>query len=398
TTDDPKERKALKEKLPIFTPSGTFSERSAAGLIHHSWLLSFDLDAKANPFLEASTVNAVKAQIAKLPEVAFCQISAGGEGLWGVVLLAFPDRHREQFEALETAFAGMGYTIDPACKDVCRARFWSYDPEPHINQIPEPFTGLPKPKPMLPVFTATHSARPDDLAGQAAEYLIKERVPLECTYANFMQIAFACKNEWGDTGKEIALDILHTCTTFGASNTARNFDTLWKGIRRDGGNVITAGSLVKMAKDAGFKYRSQDTPPTSPQLPRETRPATATIAHGYHSERYTDRNTGQDFEVLLNAEGYPAAWDLPNDQRESLARIIREKPATTELIAHFDLKLEGVQPLTDESEKDWQRAKERAEQVVSRANGKRQMEEEKQRIKSRRSHCKQQSKTTNYAV
>jgi len=337
-------RKALKEQLPVFTPSGIFSERNAEGLISHSGLLSFDLDSGGNPFLNACTVEAVKQELSKLPEVAFIQTSASGTGLWGVVPMAYPDRHKEQFEALETAFVGFGYKLDKGCSDVCRARFWSYDPAPYINLEARKFTGLPKPKPERPIFV-WDADRPNDLAMQAAEYLIKNRVPLECTYANFMRIAFACKNEWGENGKDIALDILHSCTTFAQSNTARNFNTHWRNAKRESGNVVTAGSLVLLAKDAGFKYRNQERPATAPKLPTPPQVTPSVLAPGYTCERYTDQNTGEPFEVILNADGYPSEWDLEPTPHETLAQIIQKNQAVKELINRFDLKFDRVEPV-----------------------------------------------------
>ena len=43
---------------------------------------------------------------------------------------------------LKNIFESMGLTIDPACKDVCRLRFYSYDAEAYFNLNAKPFTGL----------------------------------------------------------------------------------------------------------------------------------------------------------------------------------------------------------------------------------------------------------------
>lgn len=375
------ERKLLKDKLPGFTPSGLFWKRTTDGLIKHSGLLSFDLDAAANPFLNTGTAEAVKAQICKLPEVAFCQISASGTGVWGVIPMAYPERHEEQFEALETAFAKKGYVIDPACSDITRLRYWSYDPAQYINPNAILFAGLPKrtPEPPRPSFAREHLAGPlpDDLPAQAAAYLVKNRVPLECTYANFMRIAFACKYAWGDAGKDTALDILHTCTTFAQSNTARKFETLWRNIRRENGNTTTAGTLVHLAKEHGFKYAPHSAPP--PRTPPATTPApmpaprtepptgphTATKAPApslstvYERRTFTDRLTGESFDVLLNADGYPAAWDLEPKQREALADTLAINPIVTDAIAQMGLILEAVEPMTEEDNAAYLRMMER---------------------------------------
>jgi len=312
-TSDKKERDALKKKLPGFTPSGTFSARSAAGLIAHNGFISFDLDAGVNTFLDASTAPTVKAEVSKLPEVAYCGLSASGSGVWGLIPLAYPDRHAEQFEALKLAFLKFGYLIDAACKDVCRFRFWSLDTAPYINLNAKPFRGLPAPAPRYEP-RRTDTAPPDDLPAQAAEYLVKNRVQLECTYSFYMTIAFACKHHWGNEGEGWALDILHACTTFSASNTAKNWATLWKGIRRDGGNVTTAGTLVKLAKDAGFKYSPQ--PQAAPIAARAPGPNAATWVH-------FEGKINRPFQMLMTADGIPALYDEPGTPGEAINKTMR---------------------------------------------------------------------------
>lgn len=334
------ERKPLKDKLPGFTPSGLFSFRKEEGLIKHSGLLSFDLDADKNPFLNAGTVEAVKAQICKLPEVAFCQISASGTGLWGVVPMAYPERHKEQFEALKAAFAKRSYVIDAVCSDIDRLRYWSYDPKQYINLNARPFIGLPKriPEPPRPSFSRGHLAGPppDDLPAQAAAYLVKNRVALECTYANFMRIAFACKYAWGDAGKDTALDILHACTTFAQSNTARKFDTLWRNIRRENGNTTTAGTLIHLAKEHGFKYATHSAPPPTwtpnattpaPMPAPRVEPPTAPHSAPDAATWQTVTVNGATFEQRMTPDNYPALWDDPRPAPEAIAANIRDNAA-----------------------------------------------------------------------
>ncbi len=312
-TSDKKERDALKIKLPGFTPSGTFSHRSEAGLIAHNGFISFDLDAGTNAFLNADTAEQVKREISKYPEIAYCGLSASGAGVWGLIPLAYPERHKEHFEALKIAFLKDGYIIDGACKDICRFRFWSLDNAPYINPNAKPFKGLPLPAPRY-VPKQSSTAPPDDLPAQAAEYLIKNRVPLECTYNFYMAIAFACKHHWGNEGEGIALDILHACTTFAASNTAKHWAQHWRGISRNTGNVTTIGTIVKLAKDAGFKYTTQPARApitTQPQHNHsDTSPQTMPTTYPGTWERF-EGQINQPFELLMTADGYPALWDIP---------------------------------------------------------------------------------------
>ena len=321
-THDKEKRDKLKGKLPCFIPSGTFSHRSEAGLIAHNGFISFDLDSGQNTFLNAATAEQVKAEISKLNVVAYCGLSASGTGLWGLIPIAYPERHKEHFEALELGFLEMGYIIDKACKDVSRLRFWSLDKAPYINHNAKLFKGLPKPKP-APRYELKRSntTPPDDLPAQAAEYLIRERTPLECTYNFYMTIAFACKHHWGIEGEGIALDILHACTTFAASNTAKNWAKHWKGINRNAGDVITVGTIVKLAKDAGFKYTAPHT--TQPQHSHsDTSPQTMPTAYPGTWERF-DGQINKPFELLMTAEGYPVLWDIPGTLETANTQTVR---------------------------------------------------------------------------
>jgi len=318
-TPDKKERDALKKKLPGFTPSGTFATRSESGLIAHNGFISFDLDAGINTFLNAATAEQVKREISKYPEVAYCGLSASGAGVWGLIPLAYPERHKEHFEALKMAFLKDGYIIDGACKDICRFRFWSLDNAPYINPNAKPFERLPLPAPRYAPMRST--APPDDLPAQAAEYLIKNRIPLECTYNFYMKIAWACKDHWGDDGEGIALDILNACTTFAASNTAsdKKWTQLWKSGGRKGGSKIGIGTLVDIAKAKDFKYTSQAAPIDTKPQPAPSLPPPGTW------ERF-DGQINEPFEQIMTADDYPpypAIWDEPGPAAEAIKRCIR---------------------------------------------------------------------------
>ena len=137
---DTKEVQRLKTSLPACTISGRFSERTAAGLIEHSGLIAIDIDEKDNKHL--TNFSDIKNELSKLDQIAYCGLSCSGRGYFALIPLAYPKQHLEQFEALKNIFEGMGLTIDPACKDVCRLRFYSYDAEAYFNPNATPFTGL----------------------------------------------------------------------------------------------------------------------------------------------------------------------------------------------------------------------------------------------------------------
>lgn len=130
------EQTTLKNQLPCFTPSGTFSHVAATGLIEHSGFISIDIDCKPqeNPGLESTDLKAI---IKRVPHVAYCGKSCRGKGYVLIIPIANPTKHREYFEALAYHFERAGLKIDKNCKDVSRKRFVSWDGNPYINTAAE---------------------------------------------------------------------------------------------------------------------------------------------------------------------------------------------------------------------------------------------------------------------
>jgi hypothetical protein len=123
------ERARLKRRLPAVTVSGAFSGgHKKAHLVQHSGLMCIDFDAKDNPQLKHSFDKVRDAlQADEFSHVTFT--SAGGDGL-AVIVRIDPANHLKAFLALEGYYADeYGLTVDKACKDVCRLRFVSSDPD-----------------------------------------------------------------------------------------------------------------------------------------------------------------------------------------------------------------------------------------------------------------------------
>lgn len=381
-TSDKKERDALKKTLPCFTPSGTFRHRSADGLLSHSGLLQFDIDPKENPALNAATAPDWKAQISHLKQVAYCALSASGTGVWGVVPIAQPDRHKEHFAALKADFAGWGIALDEACSNVDRLRFWSCDPDAYFNPTANAYTRLQTDRPdtyaprQRTPTTTDNATKVEAVAAQ----IEATRTDITDGYDTWFSIGCALASEFGEGGR----DWFHRVSQHHPDYRTGDTDKQFSYCLRMRPNRYTLGTFFEVARRHGMEYRGhlprppQEAPHLAPQPPTAHFPAPSALPPGYRRERYTDRTSGQPFDVLLNADGYPAAWDLPAQQRESLARIIQQSPAVAELICRFDMRLEGVEPVTEESEREWEQAKARAQQIVQRAKGAAQYEQQKQ--------------------
>lgn len=129
--ENKKQRDQLKATLPACTPSGVFTRRAEKHLVCHSGLLQIDIDSTGNERI--SNYSDLKEELSHLDYVAYVGLSVSGKGFWGLIPLAYPERHKEQFAALEKDFAGWGITLDTKPKNVASLRGYSYDDSAYFN-------------------------------------------------------------------------------------------------------------------------------------------------------------------------------------------------------------------------------------------------------------------------
>ena len=127
-----KERQDLKTKLlPIVTPSVVVNgKRDTAHINGYTNIMCIDIDKKDNPNMG---LDAIFEKLKVLPYVAVAQKSASSEGYCVFIPIKYANNHTEHFLALEKDFAEMGIVIDKACKDVVRARYYSFDADRYVN-------------------------------------------------------------------------------------------------------------------------------------------------------------------------------------------------------------------------------------------------------------------------
>lgn len=385
---DEDKRKELKIDDPCITVSGTFSEKANEALLKHSGLLAFDIDTKSNPALNASNAPSLRDKIALFPQVWYCSLSVSGTGVWGVVVIEKPELHLEHFLAMEADFAAWGLVIDKGCKDVSRLRFLSFDPDAKIKTEGTIYKKLLFPEVHVPKPRASGSL-PNDLALQAAEYLIREKITVAYGYDDYFQIVTACKNAFGDDGESIAWEILENSPSFAVSNFRKQFSKKWRGA----GNKITGGTLVHIAKGAGFQYiQDIDTTTTAPPhagTTHTTTPATierttqqhnttthsthTTIAHtqeahttgtpqaapdtalppGYTVERFTNKLTGQTWHDIVNEDGLPAILALDDDAYQAVMRYVEQNPLCLKLTTRFNAKDTEIKRMSESEVNFW---------------------------------------------
>ena len=85
---------------------------------------------------------ALKRDLASLPFVAYAGISVSGLGVFALIPILDPTKHKEHFDSLDRRFADYGLKLDRAPQNISSKRFVSYDPAPVWNTEAEVYEQL----------------------------------------------------------------------------------------------------------------------------------------------------------------------------------------------------------------------------------------------------------------
>lgn len=271
-TTDKTTRDKLKAQLPCFTPSGVFSHRGNDALLKHSGLIQFDIDPKENDFLNGSTAPDLRKEVFKLKQVAYCALSASGAGVWGVVPIEHPEQHAEHFTALYNDFKQWGISIDTACKDVARLRYWSYDPDACFRVNATTYTKLAAEPARKPSQTARVAL--DDFEAVKFDALLNliltRQIDITGNYTTWFALGCDLAGKFGENGRACFHQISQFYPKYSYSETDKQFTNClrWK---HNGNNDLN--TFFARAKDCGIYYKdhlpslSTHTPPPAPAPP-----------------------------------------------------------------------------------------------------------------------------------
>lgn len=119
----------LKDKLPLFTPTGIFNYRSIAGMETYNGVICLDIDNIPN-------AEEIKEKCKTLPWVYSAFITPSGQGLKVIVKTnATKETYKEtELSVADAFFHTTGCSRDNHCKDIARIQFVSYDPTIYINE------------------------------------------------------------------------------------------------------------------------------------------------------------------------------------------------------------------------------------------------------------------------
>jgi len=192
---DKTKRSELKKQLPGITPAGTFSKRNDESLVKHSGFIALDFDNLYDP-------ETAKQYLKRLDFIFYCGLSASGAGLWTLIPVEHTDQHQRHYEALEADFTEIGLIPDPACKNLSRLRFYSYDPNPVFNLHALTYGKLAPTKEPID-YTITEPIRDNSTA---LDFLISKiertRTDITANYYDWFKIGGALASVFGEGGRD----------------------------------------------------------------------------------------------------------------------------------------------------------------------------------------------------
>ena len=207
-----------KRSMPCYTPSGVFSVRNSEGLICHSGMLCIEWDAVEN-------VDALKDLLGGLPFIFYAGLSCSGRGVFALIRIADPTKHRAYFRALADYFGGIGYEVDRSGSDVCRLRVASWDAEPVFNTDSEVWSELPKV--VAPTYVPRLATATDKrllLAG--VDYITRYGIDITAGRNNWLAIGSCVKSIMGAGGEDVFVSLSRYHPKFSEYNARKTYRTI----------------------------------------------------------------------------------------------------------------------------------------------------------------------------
>ena len=242
-------QKRLKLQLPLATISGTFAPiRKAENLVTHSNLLCIDIDKKDN--MDVTWFDDLKYEWRNIPQILYAGRSIRGKGWFAIFRIAYPDKHKAQFEALQRDFVSSGLVIDKACKDVSRMRFISYDPEPYVNENATLYNKVwVEPKPTYHS-TSTYCGGDDIEQVEKCCHIIADRgIDITATYDDWFHVGAALAS-LGERGRSLFHLVSSQNAKYKASETDKKFDNLLRNV-----SSINIGTFFHICSLHGINWK-----------------------------------------------------------------------------------------------------------------------------------------------
>ncbi len=228
--------------LPAYTVSGEFATRCKDGLIRHSGLICLDFDNVSDP-------EALKRSFEDIMFIRYAALSVSGRGVFAIIEIADPTKHKEYFQALVEYFAKRGIEVDKQCGDVSRLRVASYDPAPYINDNAVAWNRLPK----ATAEPTTKQVRLSPCDGcniseklffVGLDFIEKYAIDITAVRSNWLAIGSFIKSEFGERGR----DYFHRVSRFHSGYKAEECDRLFNACADSGSGIgVFANACERVA-------------------------------------------------------------------------------------------------------------------------------------------------------
>ena len=242
-------QKSLKKQLPLATISGTFAPiRLAENLVTHSHLLCVDIDKKDN--MDVDWFDDLKHEWRNIPQILYAGHSIRGKGWFVIFNIAYPQKHKAQFEALRQDFFRVGLIIDEACKDVCRMRTISYDPKPYVNEDAALYTKVwVEPKPIIRTTYSFDCSDGIRHAEQCCQEIARRGIDITADYNDWFRVGAALAS-LGEPGRSLYHLVSSQNEKFKAAETDKKFDNLLRNV-----NSIKIGTFFHICSQYGINWK-----------------------------------------------------------------------------------------------------------------------------------------------
>ncbi len=251
--------RSIKTSLPVIMPCANLTSRKSSGStdFKHSGFMQIDIDRKNNLGLEPAP--ALRDRIARLPFVAFCGLSASGEGVWCLIPISRPEHQLEHFRHIQQMFRQLGIHIDPMNgSNIKHLRCYSFDPDARINEQAEPYEGRLAPKKVLPLPPSFLTQRAANESAEIIELIVEQvrqqQLDFSPSYREFYEVAKALVAEFGFAGEKY----FHQLCQFSPKYSQEDASIKYAQIMNEKRNDFSFGTIMYYAMQLGLRTRTSE--------------------------------------------------------------------------------------------------------------------------------------------
>ena len=241
------QEQGLKKLIPAYTASGTFAVRRIADIEEYNGVCVIDIDEKDNVGVD---MMAVKHKLRSAKTVIAYHDSVGGKGLAVYVKTDNQtiNNHSVYYNSLCDLFEKyLGVICDRACSDIARLRFFSYDEALYFNPNAKEFHVDIK----IDYEKKFDLEKSKDYLNQYIHKVIASGVDVTSTYKDWMNIAMAFSDCFGESGRQLFHGISMAHPRYKYGQTDKMYDSCLR--RTKPANAITINTFYHICDKYGIR-------------------------------------------------------------------------------------------------------------------------------------------------